>query len=72
MILNNDYTKPYKVGGVIENFPTTSHLQYDFLITLTETIGECIDTFSDTLHVAELPGVELFPYADTTLCPDAA
>lgn len=35
MILNNDYTKPYKVGGVIENFPTTSHLQYDFLLTLT-------------------------------------
>lgn len=35
MILNNDYARPYKVGGVIENFPTTSHLQYDFLLTLT-------------------------------------
>ena len=35
MILNNDFTKPYKVGGVIENFPTISHLQYDFLLTLT-------------------------------------
>lgn len=35
MVLNNDYTKPYKVGGVIENFPTTSHLQYDFLLTLS-------------------------------------
>jgi putative ABC transport system permease protein len=34
MILNNDNTKLYKVGGVIENFPTTSHLQYDFLLTL--------------------------------------
>jgi len=35
MLLNNDNTKPYKVGGVIENFPGTSHLQYDFLLTLT-------------------------------------
>jgi putative ABC transport system permease protein len=35
MVLNNDYKKPYKVGGVIENFPTASHLQYDFLLTLT-------------------------------------
>ncbi len=34
MILNNDNTKLYKVGGVIENFPATSHLQYDFLLTL--------------------------------------
>lgn len=35
MLLNNDNTKLYKVGGVIENFPGTSHLQYDFLLTLT-------------------------------------
>ena len=35
LILNNDETRPYKVGGVIEDFPPTSHLQYDFLITLT-------------------------------------
>ncbi len=33
MILNND-PKPYKIGGVIENFPTNTHLQFDFLITL--------------------------------------
>ncbi|HZY35676.1 MAG TPA: ABC transporter permease [Mucilaginibacter sp.] len=35
MYFNDDKTKPYTVGGVMENFPATSHLQYDFLITLT-------------------------------------
>jgi putative ABC transport system permease protein len=35
MLLNNDKARPYKVGGVIENFPCTSHLKYDFLLTLT-------------------------------------
>jgi len=34
MYLNNDITKPYKIGGVMQDFPTTSHLQYDFLLTL--------------------------------------
>ena len=33
VILDND-PKPYKIGGVIENFPTNTHLQFDFLITL--------------------------------------
>src|SRR5687768_7151764 len=35
MILNSDNKKLYKIGGVIENFPATSHLQYNFLLTLT-------------------------------------
>jgi len=34
MFLNNDQTKPYRIGGVMENPPATSHLQYDFLLTL--------------------------------------
>jgi len=35
MFLNNDKTKPYTIGGVMENIPTTSHLEkYDFLLTL--------------------------------------
>ncbi|MDB5133013.1 MAG: yknZ 3 [Mucilaginibacter sp.] len=34
MYFNNDKTKPYTVGGVMENFPATSHLQYDFMLTL--------------------------------------
>jgi putative ABC transport system permease protein len=32
MVLNNN--KAVKVGGVMENFPATSHLQFDFLLTL--------------------------------------
>ncbi len=35
MYFNDDKTQPYTVGGVMENFPATSHLQYDFLVTLT-------------------------------------
>ena len=35
IILNNDKNRIYKVGGVIENFPTTSHIHYDFWLTMT-------------------------------------
>jgi len=35
MYFNDDKTKPYTIGGVLENFPATSHLQYDFMLTLT-------------------------------------
>lgn len=35
MILNNDNTKVYKIGGVMQDFPTTSHIHYDFLLTMT-------------------------------------
>jgi putative ABC transport system permease protein len=35
MILNNDEKTLFKVGGVIEDFPATSHLQYSFLLSLT-------------------------------------
>ncbi|HEX5152495.1 MAG TPA: ABC transporter permease [Parafilimonas sp.] len=35
MILNNDTKTPYKIGGVMQDFPTTSHLHYDFLLTMT-------------------------------------
>jgi putative ABC transport system permease protein len=34
-ILNEDKTKPFTIGGVMENFSPYSHLQYDFLLTLT-------------------------------------
>ncbi len=33
--LNNDIKKPWKVGGVMEDMPSTTHLQYDFLLSLT-------------------------------------
>ncbi len=35
MYINNDKSTPYTVGGVMENFPATSHLQYGFMVTLT-------------------------------------
>jgi putative ABC transport system permease protein len=35
MILNNDNNRIYKIGGVIQDFPSTSHLHYDFLLTMT-------------------------------------
>lgn len=34
LYLNNDLKKPYTIGGVMENPPATSHLQYDFYLTL--------------------------------------
>ena len=34
-ILNDDKNNPFTIGGVMENFPPTSHLQFDFLISLT-------------------------------------
>ncbi len=35
MYLNNDKTKPYRIGGVMENIPETSHLRkFDFFLTL--------------------------------------
>ena len=36
MVLNNDEGSTYKIGGVMEDFPSNSHLQYHFLITLTD------------------------------------
>jgi putative ABC transport system permease protein len=32
-IINNNFSNPYRIGGVI-NFPQKSHFQYDFLLTL--------------------------------------
>ena len=35
MYLNNDKTKPYRIGGVMQNIPENSHMrQFDFLLTL--------------------------------------
>jgi putative ABC transport system permease protein len=35
LIINDDKAHPYSIGGVIEDFPSTSHLKFDFLLTLT-------------------------------------
>ncbi|WP_089835773.1 ABC transporter permease [Chitinophaga filiformis] len=34
LIVNDNTSKPYRIGGVLEDLPTTSHLQFDFLLTL--------------------------------------
>ncbi|WP_228450735.1 ABC transporter permease [Chryseolinea soli] len=35
VILNENKTTPYVIGGVMANFPSNTHLHYDFLLTLT-------------------------------------
>jgi len=35
MILNNDKDRIYKIGGVMKDFPSTSHIRYNFLLTMT-------------------------------------
>jgi putative ABC transport system permease protein len=35
MILNDDKNKIYRIGGVMENLPSNSHIRYDFLLTMT-------------------------------------
>jgi len=35
MYLNDDKTRPYTIGGVMQDMPATTHLQYNFLLTLT-------------------------------------
>ncbi|PSL23296.1 ABC transporter permease [Chitinophaga ginsengisoli] len=34
LIINDDVSKPYQIGGVVQDLPATSHLQFDFLRTL--------------------------------------
>ena len=34
LILNDDDEQPFKIGGVMADFPSTSHFRYDFLISL--------------------------------------
>ena len=36
LVLNNNEKRSFKIGGVMEDFPSTSHLQYHFFITMTE------------------------------------
>jgi len=35
LILNNDKSRVYTIGGVIQDLPATSHIQYDFWLTLS-------------------------------------
>lgn len=36
IILNEERKVPYTIGGVMQDFPVTSHLHFDFLITLQD------------------------------------
>ncbi len=36
LLLNNDESTPYKITGVIADFPVKSHFRYDFLISLAD------------------------------------
>ncbi|MBS1597379.1 MAG: ABC transporter permease [Bacteroidetes bacterium] len=35
LFLNNDRKRQFKIGGVMQDFPATSYLKYDFFLTLT-------------------------------------
>ncbi|MDW3196816.1 MAG: ABC transporter permease [Cytophagales bacterium] len=35
IVLNDNTENPYVIGGVMQDFPSNSHLQFDFLISLT-------------------------------------
>jgi len=36
IILNEEIEKPYTIGGVMEDLPETTHLEFDFLLTLVD------------------------------------
>jgi putative ABC transport system permease protein len=36
LVLNNGVNVPLKIGGVIEDWPTNSHIQFDFMIGMAE------------------------------------
>jgi putative ABC transport system permease protein len=64
LVLNEDRSTPFMIGGVMENFPATSHLQFDFLITLSgkefwqgEQTNWCCWNYSPYIKVR--PGTDL-------------
>lgn len=36
MYLNNNYDEPFRISAVMQDLPSNSHLNYDFLLTLTD------------------------------------
>ncbi|MEM6630784.1 MAG: FtsX-like permease family protein [Bacteroidota bacterium] len=66
VVLNGNVENPYIIGGVMENFPTNSHLQYDFLLTLTgvefwpgEQNSWCCSNYNPYVLVKEGADMEL-------------
>ena len=35
LVLNDDLSKPYRIGGVFDDLPSHSHLQFEFVLTMT-------------------------------------
>ena len=65
LILNNDLSNPYRIGGVI-NLPEKTHFQYDFLFSLKGMEffpGEQDAWFANNYHVY----VKLRPGTDVTM-----
>ena len=62
IVLNNDPESVYIVGGVMEDFPATSHLQADFILTLFErkkgpgTSGWCCTNYN--MYTRLTPGAD--------------
>ena len=62
MVLNDNPNTTYTIGGVMEDFTPTSHLQGDFILTLAErqtgpgTSGWCCSNYS--FYVKLIPGAD--------------
>lgn len=62
MVLNDNPETTYIIGGVMEDFPSNSHLQGDFILTLAErksgpgTSGWCCTNYN--MYVKLIPGVD--------------
>lgn len=69
MYLNGKEDDPFSIGGVMEDFPSNSHLNYDFLITLTDVEfgeGEQTRWLQDNYftYVKLRQGVDVKAFAD--------
>jgi len=64
LIINNKASRPYRIGGVMADFPVNSHLHYHFLLTLKEVNfypGEAInwDAYNYPTYVKLRPGTDV-------------
>lgn len=64
LIINNEPSRTYTIGGVIEDFPPQSHLKFDFMMTLVhrgfwegELDSWCCSNYNDYILVR--PGTDI-------------
>ena len=68
MVLNDNSNTAYTIGGVMEDFPLTSHLQGDFILTLTGrttgpgSSGWCCSNYD--FYVKLIPGADKLAVED--------